>query len=64
MPAVIPIIPDELGPRICNAHRRFALVDFVQETTFDDLSPEAINYLKIFIMGTLAVGIARLILRP
>ena len=51
-------IPDELGSRTRSVETSLALVDFVHSTTFDDLTPEAIKYLKIFMMDTLAVGVA------
>ena len=58
MPNTSAGLPDELGSRTRNVETSLALVDFVRETTFSDLSPEAIKYLKIFIMDTLAVGVA------
>lgn len=51
-------IPDELGTRTRSVDTSLAVVDFVLGTTFDDLTPEALKYLKIFIMDTLAVGVA------
>ena len=58
MPNTASAIPDELGSRTRNVKTSLAIVDFVLETKFADLSPEAIKYLKIFIMDTLAVGVA------
>ena len=52
------LIPEELGSRTRSIDKSLAVVDFVQKTTFEDLSPEAIKYLKIFLMDTLAVGVA------
>lgn len=52
------VIPDELGSRTRNVETSLAIVDFVLSTTFDDLTSEAKKYLKIFIMDTLAVGVA------
>ena len=51
-------IPDELGSRTRSVETSLTLVDFVQRTEFDDLTPEALKYLKIFLMDTLAVGVA------
>jgi len=48
----------ELGSRTRHVETSLAVVDFVQNTTFRDLTPEAIKYLKIFLMDTLAVGVA------
>ena len=48
----------ELGSRTRHVETSLAVVDFVQNTTFWDLTPEAIKYLKIFLMDTLAVGVA------
>ena len=58
MPEMTPKTPDELGSRTRNVDTSLALIDFVRGTTFEDLSPEAIKYLKIFIMDTMAVGVA------
>lgn len=58
MPSNATKTPDELGARTRTVETSLAVVDFVRSTTFDDLSPEAIKYLKIFIMDTLAVGVA------
>lgn len=52
------ITPDELGSRTRNIDVSLAIVDFVRKTTLEDLSPEAIKFLKIFLMDTLAVGVA------
>ena len=52
------VIPEELGSRTRSIDKSLAVVDFVQKTTFEDLSQEAIKYLKIFLMDTLAVGVA------
>ena len=52
------VLPDELGSRTRHVETSLALVDFVLETTFENLSAEAIKYLKIYIMDTLAVGVA------
>ena len=51
-------IPDELGSRTRSVETSLTLVDFIQRTEFDDLTPEALKYLKIFLMDTLAVGVA------
>ena len=48
----------ELGSRTRSVETSLAVVDFVCDTRFDDLTPEAIKYLKIFLMDTLAVGVA------
>ena len=58
MPETPATIPDELGSRTRSVETSLAIVDFALSTTFEDLSPEAIKYLKIFIMDTLAVGVA------
>lgn len=50
----------ELGSRTQNVETSLRLVDFVLETTFDDLSDEALKYTKIFLMDTLAVGVGGL----
>ena len=52
------VIPDELSSRTRSVETSLAIVDFARSTRFEDLSPEAIEYLKIFIMDTLAVGVA------
>lgn len=49
---------DELGSRTKHVDKSLAVVDFVLNTQFEDLTPEAIKYLKIFIMDVLAVGVA------
>ena len=49
---------DELGSRTQHVDKSLAIVDFVLNTQFEDLTPEAIKYLKIFIMDVLAVGVA------
>lgn len=50
----------ELGSRTQQVETSLRLVDFVIETTFDDLSDEALKYTKIFLMDTLAVGVGGL----
>ena len=52
------VIPDELGSRTRHVETSLAIVDFVLDTNFENLSAEAIKYLKIYIMDTLAVGVA------
>ena len=51
-------IPEDLGSRTRSVETSLAIVDFVRETNFEDLTSEALKYLKIFIMDTLAVGVA------
>ena len=51
-------IPEELGSRTRSVETSLAIVDFVRDTAFDDLTPEALKYLKFFLMDTLAVGVA------
>lgn len=51
-------IPDELGSRTRSVESSLAIVDFVVKTEFEDLTPDAIKYLKIFLMDALAVGVA------
>ena len=51
-------LPDELGSRTRSVETSLAIVDFVRATEYSDLTPEAIKYLKIFLMDTLAVGVA------
>lgn len=51
-------IPEDLGSRTRSVDTSLALVDFVLSTKFESLTTEAIKYLKIFIMDTLAVGVA------
>lgn len=58
MPMKTSDTPDELGSRTRSVETSLAVVDFVRQTTFEDLSPEALKYLKVFIMDTLAVGVA------
>jgi len=58
MPDSAAAIPDELGSRTRSVETSLAIVDFVCETEFADLTPEAIKYLKIFLMDTMAVGVA------
>ena len=58
MPNSATAIPDELGSRTRSVETSLALVDFVCKTEFTDLTPEAIKYLKIFLMDTMAVGVA------
>ena len=58
MPASDATLPDELGSRTRSVETSLAIVDFVRATEFSDLTPEAIKYLKIFLMDTLAVGVA------
>ena len=53
-----PEVHEELGSRTRSVHTSMAIVDFVASTNFEDLSPEAIKYLKIFLMDTMAVGVA------
>lgn len=52
------VIPEDLGSRTRSVETSLTIVDFVLDTKFEDLSPEALKYLKIFIMDTLAVGVA------
>jgi aconitate decarboxylase len=54
----MPTTPDELGSRTRSVETSLAIVDFVLDTTFEDLTPDALKYLKIFLMDTLAVGVA------
>ena len=49
------LVPDELGSRTRHVETSLALVDFVLETSFKNLSGDAIKYLKIFIMDTLCL---------
>jgi len=51
---------EELSSRTRQVDTSLRLVDFVMETTFDDFSDEAVDFLKIFLMDTLAVGVAGL----
>ena len=48
---------DALGSRLNSLHTSYEIVDFVLNTVHEDLSEDAIEYLKIFLMDTLAVGV-------
>lgn len=48
----------ELGNRTQSRAISEALISFVHKTQFEDLSPEAVENTKIFLMDTLAVGVA------
>ena len=51
---------DALGSRLNSLHTSYEIVDFVLNTVHEDLSEDAIEYLKIFLMDTLAVGVGGL----
>ena len=51
---------DALGSRLNSLHTSYEIVDFVLNTSHEDLSKNAIEYLKIFLMDTLAVGVGGL----
>lgn len=51
---------EELGSRTRHVETSQRLVDFVINTGFDDLSEDALDYIKIFLMDTLAVGVGGL----
>lgn len=44
----------DLGSRTRSVETSLAVVDFVLETKFKDLSSETLKYLKVFVMDTLA----------
>ena len=51
---------DALKGRLWHLDKSQALVDFVVRANFEDLSEDALKYLKIFLMDTLAVGVGGL----
>ena len=51
---------EELGNRTQNIATSERLVDFVLSAEYDDLSSEAIDFIKIYLMDSLAVGVAGL----
>jgi len=51
---------EDLGSRTQNVEASYRIVDFARSVQYEDLSDDALKYLKIFLMDTLAVGVAGL----
>ena len=51
---------EDLGSRLSHVDQSLRVVDFALSATYEDLPEAALEYLKIYLMDTLAVGVAGL----